>query len=167
MFSDESRSCISTADGRQRVWRRRLTRYAAGNVLERDSWGDHNEMEWGGISLHRRLDIVVFQNLASGRDGNGITAQRYINQVLKPRVVPFSANRPTFGLQQDNARPTLHGYYRLSPTPWDPYLALAALLPAPVTAAEPADCVKDEWRNIPLTFVKYLVLSMNRLSCYT
>ena len=44
LFTDESRFCISTTDDRQRVWRRRLTRYAAGNLLERDPWGGPNVM---------------------------------------------------------------------------------------------------------------------------
>ena len=104
LFTDDSRFCISTADGRQRVWRHRLTRYAVGNVFERDPCRGSNMMVWGGISLHRRLDFVVFQNFAPGRR-NGITAQRYISQVLEPLVVLFFANHPTFVLQQDNARP--------------------------------------------------------------
>ena len=127
LFTDESRFCSSVADGRQRIWRRRRTRYAANNVMERDPWGGPNVMVWGAITLHRRLDLVVFQNLAPGR-GNGVTAQRYINQVLEPRVVPFLRRHPNSVLQQDNARPHTarattdflrrHGIHTL---PWPAY----------------------------------------------
>ena len=50
------------------------------------------------------LGPVIFRNIGLGR-GNGVTAQRYITQVLAPHVVPFFERHPNFFYQQDNARP--------------------------------------------------------------
>ena len=55
-------------------------------------------MVWGGISLNHKTDLVII-------DGN-MTAERYIDQVLRPHVVPFlQQHNDTRILQQDNARP--------------------------------------------------------------
>ena len=88
LFTDESRYCTSQADGRIRVWRRRNQRYAANNVLEHNTWGGPSVMIWGAIGLNRRLGPVIFQNIGPGR-GNGVNAQRYINQVLAPEIMPY------------------------------------------------------------------------------
>ena len=47
---------------------------------------------------------MVFRNIEAGR-GNGVTAARYIQQVLEPAVVPHIRRHPNLTLQQDNARP--------------------------------------------------------------
>ena len=60
-------------------------------------------MVWGGIGLNVKLGSVIFQNLGSGR-GNGVTAARYIDQVLRPHVVPHFARHQNKTFQQDNAR---------------------------------------------------------------
>nr|KAG5688450.1 hypothetical protein BaRGS_003047 [Batillaria attramentaria] len=61
-------------------------------------------MVWGGISLNQFVGPVVFQDIGPGR-GNGVTAQRYIDQVLRPVVVPHFQQHGHLTLQQDNARP--------------------------------------------------------------
>ncbi|KAK7093743.1 hypothetical protein V1264_007438 [Littorina saxatilis] len=61
-------------------------------------------MVWGGIGLNQSLGPVFFNNLGPSR-GNGITAQRYIDQILQPHIVPFFQARKNCVLQQDNARP--------------------------------------------------------------
>ena len=45
-------------------------------------------MIWGAIGLIRRLWPIIFQNIGPGR-GNGVNAQRYINQVLAPEIMPY------------------------------------------------------------------------------
>ena len=45
-------------------------------------------MIWGTIGLNRRLGPVIFQNIGPGR-GNNVNAQRYINQVLAPEIMPY------------------------------------------------------------------------------
>jgi len=86
VFSDESRYCISTEDGRTRVWRRRGERFNDDCMLETDHWGGPSNMVWGGIGLNSKLGPVIFQNLGPGR-GNGVTAVRYIDQVLKDLIL--------------------------------------------------------------------------------
>ena len=88
LFTDESRYCVSHVDGRVRVWRRRGERYADDCVMQNNAWGGPSVMLWGGIGLNQLLGPVFFRGLGPGR-GNGVTAQRYINQILRPHVVPF------------------------------------------------------------------------------
>jgi hypothetical protein len=104
LFTDESRFCVSHCDGRVRVWRRRNERYADQNVLEVNAWGGPSIMIWGGISINQLVGPVVFQNIGPGR-GNGVTAQRYVDQVLRPTVLPHFQQHVNMTLQQDNARP--------------------------------------------------------------
>ena len=47
----------------------------------------------------------VILNFQNGGAGCGLMAGRYIDQVLRPVVVPFIAQRPGFEFQQDNAHP--------------------------------------------------------------
>ena len=90
-FSDESRFCFDHADGRFRVYRRTGERYADACVMERDRWGGANIMVWGGIAYGERTQLVVL-NFQDNDPGRGLTARRYIDQVLRPHVVPFSLN---------------------------------------------------------------------------
>ena len=53
-------------------------------------------MVWGAVSWNHRSDLVVV-------DGN-LNADRYVNQILRPHVVPL-ARRYHLQFQQDNARP--------------------------------------------------------------
>lgn len=80
LFSDESRFCLSVADGRRRVWRRRGERHSQNCILEFDRWGGANVMVWAGMSSNHRTQLVVL-------DAN-LTAQLYIDQILTPHVVP-------------------------------------------------------------------------------
>ncbi|KAK7088583.1 hypothetical protein V1264_022489 [Littorina saxatilis] len=110
LFTDESRFCVSNADGRIRIWRRDYQRYAPNNILEWDRWGGPSVMIWGGICLHEVLGPIIFQNIGPGR-GNGVTAERYIDQVLRPAVVPFFNQHRNFTRQQASHCQT---YSRLS-----------------------------------------------------
>ena len=70
--------------------------------MESNAWGGPSIMVWGGIGLNVKLGSVIFQNLGSGR-GNGVTAARYIDQVLRPHAVPHFARHQNKTFQQDNA----------------------------------------------------------------
>jgi hypothetical protein len=72
-------------------------------MMERNAWGGPNIMVWGGIGLNVKLGPVIFQNLGPGR-GNGVTAARYIDDVLRPHGVPHFARHQNKTYQQDNAR---------------------------------------------------------------
>ena len=75
VYSDESRYCLSVADGRVRVWRKRDERYRDDCIVERDAWGGQSIIVWGGIALNHKLGPVIFQNIGPGR-GNGVNASK-------------------------------------------------------------------------------------------
>ena len=55
-------------------------------------------MVWGGITAHGKTDLVIV-------DGN-LTSRRYIDEILRPVVVPYVQNMGQGALfQDDNARP--------------------------------------------------------------
>jgi len=97
VFSDESRFKLSHSDGRVRVYRRKGERYDDRCVLERDRFGGGSVMVWGGIMGGRKTDLVVV-------NGN-LNAQGYVDQILRPVLVPFIAQNAPAVLMHDNARP--------------------------------------------------------------
>ena len=183
IFTDETRVCISHADGRVRIWRRRGHRYDDQCVVERDPWGGPSVMIWAAIGLNQRLGPVVFQNIGPGR-GNGITAQRYIDQALRPHIVPFFARHPLYTFQHDNARPhtaraTVHFLQqhniRILPWPalsadlnpiehlWDELKRrIDRVRPRPRTAAQLQAIILQTFPLIPMAFINRLIHSMYR-----
>ena len=98
VFSDESRFCLYTADGRQRVYRRRGERTAACCVRETVPFGGGSVMVWGAICGEHRSPLIRV-------DGN-LTAQRYRDQIFDPVAIPFLQQQLRGALyQHDNARP--------------------------------------------------------------
>ena len=99
LFTDESRFCLRSPDGRERVWRRPDERFVQCCISERIPFGAGNVMVWARVSLHDRTELVIIEN-------GSITADRYIRQCLSDHVIPFSHHiGPNFRLMQDNARP--------------------------------------------------------------
>lgn len=99
LFSDESRFCLRSPDGRERVWRRQGERFAQCNFSERVSFGGGSIMVWAGISYDARTELVFI-------DRGTLTAQRYIEEILEEHVVVFAqfiGNE--FVFMHDNARP--------------------------------------------------------------
>lgn len=99
-WSDESRFLLHVTDGRTRVWRRRNTAYAQRHISPTVPFGGGSVMVWGCISHDCKLDLLTIR-------GN-LTGARYIQEVLRPAVVPHFENhalatRPVF--MDDNARP--------------------------------------------------------------
>lgn len=183
LFTDESRYCISTADGRTRIWRRRGERYADQCVMERDAWGGASIMVWGGIGLNQRVGPVVFQNLGPGR-GGGITAARYIDQALRPHVIPHFARHRNNVFQHDNARAhtaratrdflqqngvNVMQWPALSPdlNPiehlWDEIQRrINDVIPRPNTADLLRQAFLRVWFQVPMAFINRLMHSMPR-----
>ena len=181
LFTDESRFCVHHADGRVRVWRRRNQRYADNNILQTNSFRGPSIMIWGGITVNQLVGPVVFQNIGPGR-GNGVTAQRYINQVLRPVVVPHFQQHRNLTLQQDNARPHTANVTRqflqqqgirviqwpaVSPDMnpiehlWDHIQReLNQIQPRPTTARQLEQAVRQIWGNINIAEVNALLRSM-------
>jgi hypothetical protein len=59
-------------------------------MMERNVSGGPSIMVWGGIGFNVKLGPVIFQNHGLGR-GNGVTAARYIDEVLRPHIVSHFA----------------------------------------------------------------------------
>ena len=92
IFSDESRFLLYRADGRRRVYRLDEERFRD-NCVDRFRGG--GLMVWAGIAYGHRTPMVFI-------DGR-LTAQRYVDLILRPVVVPFiRQHNVTF--QQDNAQ---------------------------------------------------------------
>ena len=175
LFSDESRFCLSFADGRHRLYRRRGERFADACVLPVDRYGGGSVMVWGGISYDNRTPLVIVR-------GN-LNAQRYRDEILGPVVVPFmTANPHVTTLQQDNARchtarlctdflnrqniPVLP-WPALSPdlSPiehlWD-NLGQRVRRRQPLTLDQLINILLEEWNRIPQEEIRRLITSMRR-----
>lgn len=99
LFTDESRFCLRSPDGRERVWRRPGERFAQCCITPRIPFGGGSVMVWAGVSFNARTDLVLVEN-------GSLTADRYITQCLAEHVVPYAEFvGPNFILMQDNARP--------------------------------------------------------------
>lgn len=177
VFSDESRFCVSMADGRQRIWRRQGERYARCCVQQFNRWGGPSVMVWTGITAHHRTPLVVI-------DGN-LTAQRYVNNILQPHLVPFMQAHPELNIfQQDNARPhaarltknflQAQGIEVLQWMPYSPDLnpiehlwdelgrRIAASGRRPTTRPMLIQALQAEWNAIPQERIRRLVQSMRQ-----
>jgi transposase len=152
-------------------------------MIERNDWGGPSIMVWSGIGLNVKLGPVIFQNLGPRR-GNEVTAARYIDQVLRPHVVPHFARHQNKTSQQDNARAhtaratrdflqqnnvNVMNWPALSPdlNPiehlWDEIQnRLNEETPSPTTAAELSVAFQRVWALIPMAFINRLVNSMYR-----
>lgn len=99
LFTDESRVCLRSPDGRERVYRRANERFAECTITEIISYRGGSVMVWAGISADSRTEMIFVDNGA-------LNARRYIEDILQEAVVPFA---PLIGeqfiLMHDNARP--------------------------------------------------------------
>lgn len=97
LFSDESRFCVDTNDGRDRVWRQRGQRYQARNIQQHDRWGGPGLMVWAGISSNGHTDLHIMRR-------GTVTGQRYLDEILRPVVRPYAgAVGDNFIFMHDNA----------------------------------------------------------------
>ena len=104
LFSDECRVCVDPDSGRVRVWRRVGDRYSKQNILGKDLRGGIHVMIWGAFGLNTQVRPIFF-HFNDENPGIGVTAQRYMDQILTPVVFPFFANHPNCHILQDNATP--------------------------------------------------------------
>ena len=183
LFTDECLFTIHTTNRRLRIYREEGERYQDNCVIERDRWGGHRVMIWGGIMSNRKVGPVILQNQGQGQ-GRGLNAAQYIVQVLRPHVVPLHGRIANFRLQQDNARAhtarvtreflqrqgiTVHPHPALSPdlnpieNLWDfMKRQLEGRQPRPRTLQELQQAIQDVWRQVPMNLVNNLVGSMYR-----
>ncbi|UYV83262.1 hypothetical protein LAZ67_23000324 [Cordylochernes scorpioides] len=80
VFSDESRFCLSSDSRRVRVWRRRGESNPAA-IVERPTVRQRGIMVWGAIAYDSRSPLLRIQGT--------MTAQRYVDDVLRPVTLPY------------------------------------------------------------------------------
>ena len=98
LFSDECRFYLRKIDGRMRVWRWAGVELNRDCIVDREGPEVGGVMMWGGISSHGKTELVP----VAGR----LTAQRYVDEVLEPHVIPYAAAMgDDFIFMDDNARP--------------------------------------------------------------
>lgn len=176
VFSDESRFLLFFHDGRCRVYRRRGERYCDPCIFQKKSFGGGGVMVWAAIR-HGWKSELVFIN------GN-LTAQRYIDNVLAPQIVPHFAENPLLTFMHDNARPHtarasqqfLHEH-NVEVLPWPPVSPdlnpiehvwdmlgkrIRRRNVQPRSLNQLRNALLEEWENIPQNAINALVTSMPR-----
>lgn len=97
IFSDESRFCLHHSDGRVRIRRPRGQRQNLDFAQRRHTALTPGVMVWGAIRYGGRSPLVFIPGT--------LNAQRYIETILEPVLLPFIQHLPEAVFQQDNARP--------------------------------------------------------------
>ncbi|GFW40006.1 transposable element Tcb2 transposase [Trichonephila clavipes] len=173
-----SRFSLSRDSHRILIWRERGSRNHPSNIIERDRYGGHGVLVWGGIMLGSRTDLHIF-------DAGSVNGTRYCNEILLPYVRLF---RGAMGLQflfmDDNAPchrtvaaqqllesediermdwPARSPDLNLIEHVWD-FLSrrLAARTLPPVTIREIRLELQHEWAAMPQQLIDTLILSMGR-----
>ncbi|UYV75691.1 K02A2.6-like [Cordylochernes scorpioides] len=173
VFSDESRVCLSIDSRRVRVWRRRGERSNPAAIVERPTVRQRGIMVWGAIAYDSRSPLLRIQGI--------MTAQRYVDDVLRPVTLPYLQGVANAIYQQDNARPhtariSQQALQDVQMLPWPPYSPdLSPIehvwdiigrrlhaLPQPRSEDELWQMVEREWRAIPQDAIRTLIDSLPR-----
>ncbi|UYV81702.1 hypothetical protein LAZ67_20002054 [Cordylochernes scorpioides] len=173
VFSDESRFCLSSDSRCVRVWRRRGERSNPAAIVERPTVRQRGIMVWGAIAYDSRSPLLRIQGT--------MTAQRYVDDVLRPVTLPYLQGVPNALYQQDNARPHTARISQqalkdvqmlpwplyspdLSPIEhvWDIIGRRLHALPQPRSEDELWQMVEREWRAIPQDAIRTLIDSLPR-----
>ncbi|UYV84668.1 Transposase [Cordylochernes scorpioides] len=173
VFSDESRFCLSSDSRRVRVWRRRGERSNPAAIVERPTVRQRGIMVWGAIAYDSRSPLLRIQGT--------MTAQRYVDDVLRQVTLPYLQGVPNALYQQDNARPhtariSQQALQDVQMLPWPPYSPdLSPIkhvwdiigrrlhaLPQPRSEDELWQMVEREWRAIPQDAIRTLIDSLPR-----
>ncbi|UYV73852.1 hypothetical protein LAZ67_11001141, partial [Cordylochernes scorpioides] len=173
VFSDESRFGLSSDCRRVRVWRRRGERSNPAAIVERPTERQRGIMVWGAIAYDSRSPLLRIQGT--------MTAQRYVDDVLRPVTLPYLQGVPNALYQQDNARPhtariSQQALQDVQMLPWPPYSPELSpiehvwdiigrrlhALPQPRSEDELWQMVESEWRAIPQDAIRTLIDSQPR-----
>ena len=185
LFTDEAKVMIDFNDRRQRV----RERFSDACVKQVNRFGTASTMVWGGIS-HQGKTMLVFIN-GGGRGAanrnrrqrqQGLTAQPYVDEILRPVALLYVAAHPSMVLQQDNSRPhtarLTQQFLQANNIPVLPWPAYSPEL-NPIehlwdnlkrkvhalniqNAAQLQAALRREWNAIPQQMVRRLVGSMRR-----
>ncbi|UYV69907.1 Transposase [Cordylochernes scorpioides] len=158
---------------RVRVWRRRGERSNPAAIVERPTVRQRGIMVWGAITYESRSPLLRIQGT--------MTAQRYVDDVLRPVTLPYLQGVPNALYQQDNARPhtariSQQALQDVQMLPWPPYSPdLSSIehvwdiigrrlhaLPQPRSEDELWQMVEREWRAIPQDAIRTLIDSLAR-----
>ncbi|UYV72839.1 hypothetical protein LAZ67_10000935 [Cordylochernes scorpioides] len=110
---------LGRSDSRRvRVWRRRGERSNPAAIVERPTVRQRGIMVWGAIAYDSRSPLLRIQGT--------MTAQRYVDDVLRPVTLPYLQGVPNALYQQDNARPhtariSQQALQDVQMLPWPPY----------------------------------------------
>ncbi|UYV71888.1 hypothetical protein LAZ67_9000886 [Cordylochernes scorpioides] len=173
VFSDESRFCLSSDSRRVRVWRRRGERSNPAAIVERPTVRQRGIMVWGAIAYDSRSPLLRIQGT--------MTAQRYVDDVLRPVTLHYLQGVPNALYQQDNTRPhtariSQQALQDVQMLPWPPYSPdLSPIehvwdiigrrlhaLPQPRSEDELWQMAEREWRAIPQDAIRTLIDSLPR-----
>ncbi|UYV64900.1 hypothetical protein LAZ67_3002334 [Cordylochernes scorpioides] len=163
----------STDSRRVRVWRRRGERFNPAAIVERPTVRQRGIMVWGAIAYDSRSPLLRIQGT--------MTAQRYVDDMLRPVTLPYLQGVPNALYQQDNARPhtariSQQALQDVQMLPWPPYSPdLSPIehvwdiigrrlhaLPQPRSEDELWQMVEREWRAIPQDAIRTLIDSLPR-----
>ncbi|UYV71962.1 hypothetical protein LAZ67_9001366 [Cordylochernes scorpioides] len=156
VFSDESRFCLSSESRRLRVWRRCGERSNPAAIVERPTVRQRGIMVWGAIAYDSRSPLLRIQGT--------MTAQRYVDDVLRPVTLPYLQEVPNALYQQDNARPHTAriSQQALEDHVWDIIGRRLHALPQPRLEDVLWQMVEREWRAIPQDAIRTLIDSLPR-----
>ncbi|UYV77921.1 Transposase [Cordylochernes scorpioides] len=150
VFSDESRFCLSSDSRRVRVWRRRGERSNPAAIVERPTVRQRGIMVWGAIAYDSRSPLLRIQGT--------MTAQRYVDDVLRPVTLPYLQGVPNALYQQPPYSPDLSPIEHV----WDIIGRRLHALPQPRSEDELWQMVEREWRAIPQDAIRTLIDSLPR-----
>ncbi|UYV70039.1 K02A2.6-like, partial [Cordylochernes scorpioides] len=158
---------------RVRVWRRCGERSNPAAIVERPTVRQRGIMVWGAIAYDSRSPLPRIQGT--------MTAQRYVDDVLRPVTLPYLQGVPNALYQQDNDRPhtarisqqalqdvQMLPWPQYSPDPspiehvWDIIGRRLHALPQPCSEDELWQMVEREWRAIPQDAIRTLIDSLHR-----
>ncbi|UYV71853.1 hypothetical protein LAZ67_9000703 [Cordylochernes scorpioides] len=169
----ESRFYLFSDSPCVRVWRRRGERSNPAAIVERPTVRQRGIMVWGAIAYDSRSPLLRIQGTT--------TAQRYVDDVLRPVTLPYLQGVPNALYQQDNARPhtariSQQALQDVQMLPWPPYSPdLSPIehvwdiigrrlhaLPQLRSEDELWQMVEREWRAIPQDAIRTLIDSLPR-----
>ncbi|XP_023230692.1 uncharacterized protein LOC111630777 [Centruroides sculpturatus] len=88
---------LGAHEDRVRVWQPAGQHVNPAYTVEWHTGPTPSVMVWGAITYDSRTPLIVMRTT--------LTAQRYVQYILQPHVLPLMAGLPTGIFQQDNARP--------------------------------------------------------------
>ncbi|GFV02852.1 transposable element Tcb2 transposase [Trichonephila clavipes] len=151
---DERRFSLSSNSHRILIWRERGSRNHPSNIIERDRYGGHGVLVWGGIMLGSRTDLHIFDaGLQFLFMDDNAPCHRTVaaEQLLESEDM----ERMDWPARSPDLNPIEHV--------WD-FLdrRLAARTLPPVTIRELRLALQDEWAAMPQQLIDTLILSMGR-----